>query len=1164
MLQRFPIRLKLAIALAVPLVALLVVAVFEAVQTGRERNDIRRQADLAEAALGPGSLLSKLEDERNAAAIGLLGVGDLTDLPVEDQATARAATDAARAEFEQDLSGQSAETRETYGPAIEGLGQLDELRTQVDGFTGPRDIQSVNETAPRENFEGYSTIMTRLFDANRQVALEIDDPDLRRGAQLIDLSARQSDLHAKLAQLLVLAAASRDGVNTSTEIASISALRSELTDNERSIRTKAAGSYQPLVDTLLSTDHIQAFPALVDDALASPNGQVNASAVLGTAGGPSAEEFGYTVFRDAVAKELRSETDDKTGAADTRVWLFRGLALAAVLVAGVATWAVSRSITRPLRALTRQATDMASNRLPDAVLDILDTPLGDDVTVPHVDPIAVQTRDEVSDVAEALNTVQDSALDLAVEQAVLRRNIADSFVNLGRRNQNLLGRQLDFITELEHNETDPDTLANLFRLDHLATRMRRNAESLLVLAGIDPPRKWAAPVRITDAIRAALGEVEDYQRVTVRAVEPATILGSAAADLAHLLAELIENALIFSPPDQTVEIRGRAQPAGYTLAIIDSGLGMPPEELARANRRLAGAESFTIAPSKYLGHYVAGNLAARHNINVTLHNSPGHGITATINLPPTLLTTEPTGTTAGGAPADTAPGAPQLSAEFTPGPDRSPKPRQQPARLDTPERPARPERVQGLPAPEPAPDPAPLAAPLLADQTSGGLTKRSSQSPAIPTSGRAQPVVPSDDLLETLANYTTQLHEQLSSPQGAAPTVGGPTDLDPRARDRGRDRDDEPGRERDDERDPAPPLPGRGADPFGDNGRLPAGPRSGADGPGRIPTSGRSGIIDNGSGSDPLADLAAWSESSTSLPPTQPTPVVSPTGFADGPGGRGPGPNGPGRGAPPDYAEARGGSFDGPGRGPGVGAGAGRGGPGSSAGPDGPWGPPTGAPGGPDAWGPPTGAPSGPGAPGAGDARPPLAARAPRGHDGPAAPGTPPSSLGRPAPGDGAPPVLPSRPHFGDPTESRPQLAARHPDGVGDGGRPPLGAAPGMPGAPPAGPPADPGAAGQTQGGLARRVRGAQMPTTEPLSLRRGSGGGGQRQGPPGQASSPFAVSPPVTDRSRAGRSSAPEVPATNGDHRAADEVYGFLSSFTAGVQRGLDESRRDPDDPDA
>jgi Histidine kinase-, DNA gyrase B-, and HSP90-like ATPase len=141
-------------------------------------------------------------------------------------------------------------------------------------------------------------------------------------------------------------------------------------------------------------------------------------------------------------------------------------------------------------------------------------------------------------------------------------------------------------------------------------------------------------------IRAALGEVEDYQRVTVRGVEPATIVGAAAADLAHLLAELVENALVFSPPDQTVDIRGRGRNDGYTLAVIDSGLGMPPADIEAANRRLAGAESFTIAPSKYLGHYVAGNLAARHRIGVRLDASPGNGITATVNIPPELLTTE--------------------------------------------------------------------------------------------------------------------------------------------------------------------------------------------------------------------------------------------------------------------------------------------------------------------------------------------------------------------------------------------------------------------------------------------------------------------------------------------------------------------------------------------
>ena len=183
---------------------------------------------------------------------------------------------------------------------------------------------------------------------------------------------------------------------------------------------------------------------------------------------------------------MNETADDVVGRARMRERLFLALVVVAPTAALGLTWLVSRSITRPLQSLTAQAKHLAGDRLPRAVTEVLATPLVD-VTVPVIEPVRVATRDEVVEVAQALNSVQSRALELAVEQAVLRRNIADSFVNLGRRNQNLLARQLDFIPSLERIETDPDVLANLFRLDHLATRMRRNAESLLVLAGVEPP-----------------------------------------------------------------------------------------------------------------------------------------------------------------------------------------------------------------------------------------------------------------------------------------------------------------------------------------------------------------------------------------------------------------------------------------------------------------------------------------------------------------------------------------------------------------------------------------------------------------------------------------------------------------------------------------------------
>jgi signal transduction histidine kinase len=637
--RRFPIRAKLTVALAVPLTALVVVAALEALLISREAHQVRQQSELARSSIGPGSLLRQIQNERNIATISLLGAVDMIELQVEDNAVARRNTDTAAAEFESQVERRGGKVEQAYRPALDGLDALVELRDDVDDFSGTRDLKNVAFTT--ETFDRYTSLLDALFDANTAVALAVDNPDLRRGAELIDVTARQSDVLAKLVTQLVVAGAGgdADGLNTPAEIARIAALRAELAANEQAIAANPSPTYRPLVEDLFANEPVQQFPKVVDAALQT--GTVSIPEVLRTVTGDDIEKFGYIVFRNEVSDEIRHKADALTSAAETRERVYLGFAGLAILLAAVVAGLVSRSITRPLEALTSQATDMAGHRLPEAVSQILSTPLGDDVTLPEVDRVRVKSRDEVADVADALTTVQDSALDLAIEQAVLRRNIADSFVNLGRRNQALLGRQLDFITELEHRETEPDPLADLFRLDHLATRMRRNAESLLVLAGVDQPRTWSAPVLVTEAIRAALGEVEDYQRVVVRAMEPATISGSAAADLAHLLAELIENALAFSPPDEIVEIRGGSQRSGYTLVVIDCGLGMPDDELESANRRLAGAEAFTIAPSRYLGHYVAGTLAARHGITVTLQ-SRDHGTTATVNLPPALLAADPT------------------------------------------------------------------------------------------------------------------------------------------------------------------------------------------------------------------------------------------------------------------------------------------------------------------------------------------------------------------------------------------------------------------------------------------------------------------------------------------------------------------------------------------
>ncbi len=232
---------------------------------------------------------------------------------------------------------------------------------------------------------------------------------------------------------------------------------------------------------------------------------------------------------------------------------------------------------------------------------------------------------------------------LADAEAGKRKFTSDMLVNLARRNQSLLYRQLEIINQLEDSEHDPDTLAELFTLDHLATRVRRNAESLLVLSGEQPPRTWSKPVPMRDVLRAAIAETEDLDRVVFVADEQLAVAGHTVTDLTHLIAELTENAVRFSPPETTVSIRARPswqQPGGQLLTVEDWGVGMPPPQLAAANALLAKPPEVDLSVSPRLGFHVVARLAARHGITVSLSTTPGSGITATIVLPAALFATD--------------------------------------------------------------------------------------------------------------------------------------------------------------------------------------------------------------------------------------------------------------------------------------------------------------------------------------------------------------------------------------------------------------------------------------------------------------------------------------------------------------------------------------------
>jgi signal transduction histidine kinase len=655
------------------------VAGLEVGQSVRDAREVARQTDLATASIGPSGILTAIMHERNYTGLWLLGQEKVVEFPVKSLVDARQKTDAARTAFEAEVARKGGAVARIYRPVLGKLDKLDQLRDTVDSYDGARQIREFNPTAD-ESFAGYSELVTALADRNSVLSTEIRDEQLRRGVELIDKGGREIDEVSHLVRFSLLTAVTGDRRLTSAaEIATGADQVKSSRDMHDKVLAMATGPYAAAGANLAveseATGLLEMGPELIK------TGNVNVPGML--RGISLRDDESYYGFLRDVAKIVQDRAEQLNAEAHTRSRWYLAAAGLIMAAAVAAILLVSRSIVRPLKDLTRQSIAMAERRLPAAVRSVLETPVGEDVEVPELEPVTVHSSDEVAAVAETLNKVQSAAVTLAVDQALLRRNVADAFVNLARRNQNLLSRQLDFITDLERDETRTDTLDNLFRLDHLATRMRRNAESLLVLAGAEASRQWSGPVRLHDVVRAALGEVEDYQRVILHNLEGATVLGSAASDLAHLLAELIENALRFSPPDKDVEVSGRSRAGSYLLLIADDGLGMTDEDIAAANERLSRNELFSLASPRYLGHYVAGNLAARHGIGVRLYRSPCSGITVAVELPAPLLApglaldTGPTPAASIGAPAPAlaapepfppAPEPPQRSGLTTPHP----------------------------------------------------------------------------------------------------------------------------------------------------------------------------------------------------------------------------------------------------------------------------------------------------------------------------------------------------------------------------------------------------------------------------------------------------------------------------------------------------------------
>lgn len=407
------------------------------------------------------------------------------------------------------------------------------------------------------------------------------------------------------------------------------------------------------------------------------------SVLAAASGRPAAQAVTSADWDDTLAS-VRSgltaiETEARTAAAD-RADPFAGgvlsvggaavlLGLAAVAASLVISVRIGRGLVVELVSLRNTALGIARRKLPAAMRRLR---AGEEIDVRAEAPPGPVSQDEIGQVGEALTTVHRAALSAAVERAELASGISGVFVNLARRSQVLVHRQLNLLDSMERRADDPSELGDLFRLDHLTTRMRRHAESLIILSGAAPGRAWRMPVPLTNVVRAAVSEIEDYARVEVRRLPETAVVGGAVADLTHLLAELIENAAQFSPPHTKVRVSGEPVGNGYALEIEDRGLGMGRETLAEANARIAQSEALDLFDSDRLGLFVVSRLSSRHDIKVHLRTSPYGGTTAVVLLPTDLLQgalPPGRGTSATGpGPAAAQAGAPAGN----PGPQRTP------------------------------------------------------------------------------------------------------------------------------------------------------------------------------------------------------------------------------------------------------------------------------------------------------------------------------------------------------------------------------------------------------------------------------------------------------------------------------------------------------------
>jgi signal transduction histidine kinase len=619
----------MTVVVAVPAITALAFAGLRIQAELAEAGDLNRIVGQVDASMLITEVVHQLQGERGVTAAAVADGSIASSEAVQDQVKQ---TDAAISELREKVGGLEIEDRSSkdrYNYAFKQLGQLTPLRDLAASSTYP-DLAVLN---------AYNGLIDPLVQLGREITAAGDATGQApsRLSAAVQSIGQAKERASQLDSLLMVSAVRNSfrSANVQSQAAAASAgFDASIADF---VATASPDERQEFTDGYSGAD-VDRRKGFAQSALlgSDPTAPLDLDLAQLQDTSTAANDKLRGVETNLITS-LRTQASGLASAATTTAWQVALIVAGAMIVALVLMLAMAQTLVNPLRKLRRGALRVANTTLPKTIERILKDANPVEAAKNAVAPMPVDTSEEVGQVARAFDVVHERAVRLATEQAVLRDHVNDMFVNLSRRSQALVERQLSELDKLEKNERDPDQLAQFFVLDHLAARMRRNSENLLILSGVGVARRSSHPVSINEVVGAAQSEIESYSRVVLKPGPDTVVKGRVVNDVVHLLAELLDNATKFSASDTEVTVSSTHVRTGeLAVQISDKGLGLSDEELTDINRRLIDPPPFDLAVSRRMGLYVVARLAKRHDIRVRLHGDFNSGTSAVVVLPKAL------------------------------------------------------------------------------------------------------------------------------------------------------------------------------------------------------------------------------------------------------------------------------------------------------------------------------------------------------------------------------------------------------------------------------------------------------------------------------------------------------------------------------------------------